>query len=709
VTVDPNAGLVDQRVRAFVDRAREQLAEKLQTSANGDEHRLKSAAFAVLCLQAWLSLDEEAAIDALTDGGQDIGVDALHIGDVVDGEFVVTVLQSKYSKSLEAKAGYPGNSIVRVVNTVRVLFDPAAAVAANSRLEELVAEVRGLILDGNIPEVRVLLCNNGKRWEANGEADITSSGLPSNRVTFSHLNHDKLIELLQRKKSVDAHLRLSGKAIVDDFDHRRVLVGRLPVSEVKALFDGSGDGLLDRNIRRYLGLRDNRVNLEIHRTLTDPKRRGNFYFFNNGITAVCQKFTHNALQGENWEVHVKGLQIVNGGQTSKTIQTTIDRNPSDYTKTYVLLRLYELSSDDDGLVDNITFATNSQNPVDLTDLRSNDPVQERLALALRDLGFEYKRKRDDQNVTTADTITAAVAAEAVMAVWRKRPHAAKFRRSRLFSDFYDEIFSEDLQAAHVILSVLVFRIIENERKRPRQRRPRFVQYASHFLAMIAGELLLQRAGVDREEVDHTTLVRLREALEADRAAIYSQAIRHLEVVLKRLGVDEGTPLQRVAAQFRRGDLLDPLQDELTKLARRKTETRKPSSSSARGKRPPRPSNPGAPATGTIQSFELNGKEHAILGALDLAAGGLHLADLGKKAFPSAGANRGNSWARNSVRKPLRLRLVEHVGKGKYTITAAGRRALGEAAGFGKHVQPNSRPEADRNGKVIVSQGWQQQT
>ena len=689
MTVDANAGLIDQRVRAFVDRARDQLIERLQASASGDEHRLKSAAFAVLCLQAWLSLEEDAAMDALTDGGQDIGIDAMHIGDVIDGEFVVTVLQSKYSKSLDGRAGYPANSIVRVASTVRILFDPGAHVAANSRLEELVAEVRGLILDGNIPEVRVLLCNNGKRWEVNGDADIAAAGLPPSRVTFCHINHDKLIELFQRKKSVEARLRLSGKAIVDDFDHRRVLVGRLPVSEVKALFDGNGDVLLDRNIRRYLGLRDNRVNQEIHKTLTDPARRGNFYFFNNGITAVCQKFSHNALQNENWEIHIKGLQIVNGGQTSKTIQTTILENPSDYTKTYVLLRLYELSSDDDGLIDNITFATNSQNPVDLTDLRSNDPVQERLALALKDLGFEYKRKRDEQTVATADTITAPVAAEAVMAVWRKRPHAAKFRRSKLFSDFYEDIFSEDLQATHVILSVLIFRIIENERKRPRQRRPRFVPYASHFLAMIAGELLLQKVGLERANVDHTALASARQVLEAERSAIYGQAITHLEAVLRRLGIDDSTSLQRVAAQFRRGDLLDPLEVELTKLTRRPTSQRKQKGLAEANPRRGRKPNPGAPVAAIEPMLELNEKEQAVLSALVASPNGLHLAALSTKAFPSASSAQANSWARNSVRKPLKYRLVEHSGKGTYRITTTGKRALGATIVSGHRVPPNS--------------------
>jgi hypothetical protein len=561
--VDINAGIIDQHVNSLVGRLRDEITQRIGKSK--DDHRIKSAAYAMLCLQHAMSADEESALDALTDGGDDAGIDALLIGDVVDGEFSTTIVQSKYSRNLEGRDGYPANSITRVIATVGMVFDPGRDLHVHPRLAELVTEVRGLILDGNIPEVRVLLCNNGRKWEPNGEAEIQSSGLAAKRVSFVHVNHDKIVGLLQKRRSIDTQLSLSGKAFVEDFDYRRVLVGKLPVSEVKSLFDVHGDTLLDRNIRRYLGLRDNRVNMGIHATLSDSGKRPNFYFFNNGITAVCSKFSYNALQQENWELSVSGLQIVNGGQTCKTIQRTLlDDASGDYTKTYVLLRLYEISSKDDAVVNNITFATNSQNPVDVTDLRSNDPVQERLALGLRDLGFEYKRKRDDQASGAPDVITSAVAAEAIMAVWRKRPNAAKFRRGKLFSDSYDDVFSDDLQPSHVVLSVLAFRLVENERKRPKRGgRPRFVPYASHFLAMVVGDLLLQSMSLTRETVSHLNVVELRTTFEKTKDKLYDSAVDQVAKALAGLGVTDETSLPRIAAQFRRGDLLEPLQKALS--------------------------------------------------------------------------------------------------------------------------------------------------
>jgi hypothetical protein len=287
--MDINAGIIDQRVSATAERLREDLIARLGPTAKNDPHRVKSGAFTLLCLQGLLAIDEDAALDALTDGSDDAGVDAIHVGDVVDNEFLVTLAQSKYSKSTDGTAGYPANAIVRIIATIRKMFDPGAALKVNERLEEQIAEVRSLILDGNLPDVRVLLCNNGRKWESNGQREIDESGLAKHRVTFQHVNHDLLIELLQKKKVIDARIGLSGKAVVEEFDYRRVMVGRVPVVEVKKLFDTHGDTLLDRNIRRYLGLKDKRVNLGIHNRLVAENRRGDFYF-------IQQRYHRNMYQ-----------------------------------------------------------------------------------------------------------------------------------------------------------------------------------------------------------------------------------------------------------------------------------------------------------------------------------------------------------------------------------------------------------------------------
>lgn len=97
-------------------------------------------------------------------------------------------------------------------------------------------------------------------------------------MDFYHFNHDSIVRILQRTKAVDATLQLSGQLIVEDMNYMRVLLGRVAVQHIADLFEQHGDRLLQRNIRRYLGLHSNRVNAAIHETLCSDKA-DKFYLY----------------------------------------------------------------------------------------------------------------------------------------------------------------------------------------------------------------------------------------------------------------------------------------------------------------------------------------------------------------------------------------------------------------------------------------------
>lgn len=176
---------------------------------------------------------------------------------------------------------------------------------------DLVEEARSLIRDGYIPQVRALACNNGLKWNPSAQEAIERSGF-GEQVTWEHVNHERLVNILQASKPVKDSLQLSRKAIVEDMEFSRVLVGRIAVTEIATLIERHGERLLERNIRRYLGLQGNRVNESIKQTLNSFDNR-NFYFYNNGITLTCDNFSYNALQDSDYQVRVENLQIINGG------------------------------------------------------------------------------------------------------------------------------------------------------------------------------------------------------------------------------------------------------------------------------------------------------------------------------------------------------------------------------------------------------------
>jgi AIPR protein len=309
-----NASIIDQRLVSIVNDIRQKSVEELHIQDNG---RIKSLAFVYLCVKTILDLEDDDSFDCLTEGGGDFGIDAMHISEEYDGEFTVSLFQAKYKNKLAGDSNFPQEGIESLINAIQYLFNPAAKLEhINQRLLTKVEEARSLIRDGYIPQVRALACNNGLQWNVSAQEAIERNGF-GDQVTWEHVNHEGLVKILQASKPVKDSLQLSGKAIVEDMEFSRVLVGRISVTEIAALIERHGERLLERNIRRYLGLQGNRVNEGIRDTLTSDEKN-NFYFYNNGITLTCESFSYNALQDGNYQVRVENLQIINGGQTCLT-------------------------------------------------------------------------------------------------------------------------------------------------------------------------------------------------------------------------------------------------------------------------------------------------------------------------------------------------------------------------------------------------------
>ena len=443
----------------------------------------------------------------------------------------------------------------KAVNTVKCVFDPEATIQLNEKSREKVDEIRSFILDGHIPYVTFVMLNNGLKWNQDGQNHIDNAFARQEQVHFVHYSHKNIMEYINRSVPIKTQLDFSGKAIQEDFNYKRVVLGRVSVREIYNIMEEFGDRLLEKNIRHYLGV--NTINEKIGKTLLSEEKRQNFFFFNNGITMICEKFSYNGLQDRNWNVKIDKVQIINGGQTCKTIYQTLKENPNvDFSQVYILVRLYEVNDDED-MIQDITYATNSQNPVDFRDLKSNDEIQKLLEISANDLGYIYKRKRDNHGNT--NVIPSTVAAEAVFAVWRGKPHLAKYKRNEFFDQYYDEIFS-NLNAAQMIIAVIIFRYCDSSRKRVsndaeiQSQRP----FSQYFLAYMVGKRLLKTLNIKLEKLTHENFTQVKSCLEEKIEEFYQEAETQLIEILKlyfnkdSLKEIDG---RTMAAVFRRFDIL----------------------------------------------------------------------------------------------------------------------------------------------------------
>jgi AIPR protein len=552
-----NTSIIDQRLTGVQNDICEQAKRELDIV---DPGRLKSLAFVYLCVQTTLDLDHSEAFDCLTEGGGDFGVDAMHITEVEGGEFGVILFQSKYKTKLDGSSHFEARGIEAMVNAIQHIFDPSSQLGViNERLKYKVEAVRSLIRDSALPRIRAIACNNGLCWNEAAQETITRANF-GNQVVWEHVNHDTLVGIMQRTAPVNETLRLTGKALVEDLNYSRVCLGRMAITEIATLIEQHGEQLLERNVRRYLGLHGNRVNQGISATL-ESDTPSNFYFFNNGLTLVCSDFAHNALQAGDYHIKVENLQIVNGGQTCmtifKTLKTMRDQGQQLPTDASVLVRIYKLPKDNEDIVLQITHATNSQNPVDLKDLRSNDAKQQQLETSLKALGFTYRRKRTDTVTPRPTDISSGTAAEAILAVWRNAPHQAKFFIRQHFGTLYDSIFTKELNGAQTVVAVLLYRVAENHRRRPESKDPPWVRYASCFIAMQMGKQLLKNLQVQLPELDHRNFATAQTLIENNVESYFDQAVQEIHNALKALYAGEVSQ-QQMSATFRRGDLIERL-------------------------------------------------------------------------------------------------------------------------------------------------------
>tara|TARA_R110002033_G_scaffold169394_1_gene210107 strand:+ start:1170 stop:2963 length:1794 start_codon:yes stop_codon:yes gene_type:complete len=118
--------------------------------------------------------------------------------------------------------------------------------------------------------------------------------------------------------------------------------------------------LFEENIREYLGGTSG-INKAIIGTLKNPNERGNFFYYNNGITIICDRAKADAKK-----VDIVNPQIVNGCQTVNSIAEvlkSIEKPETDFDDVYVMVKILILEKKNNSFYRDIVRYTNSQNSI----------------------------------------------------------------------------------------------------------------------------------------------------------------------------------------------------------------------------------------------------------------------------------------------------------------------------------------------------------
>lgn len=218
-----------------------------------------------------------------------------------------------------------------------------------------------------------------------------------------------------------------------------------------------------QNLRYFLG-RGGKINKEIIETIR-TKERDNFWYYNNGLTIVCDDF--NVREKESI-IHIENMQIVNGAQTTRSIyEALLDLGKERAANINVMCRIIKIKEDVD-LLDNIRDFNNRQNPTKSRDFISHNKLQLELQEKFKPLGYYYEIKRGEKSepsvesiikkrkLKVVDNLTVAQAQYSFMG----HPAEAKSQKSALLDledGFYNDIFPTGISANELLLSYLCYK------------------------------------------------------------------------------------------------------------------------------------------------------------------------------------------------------------------------------------------------------------
>lgn len=172
------------------------------------------------------------------------------------------------------------------------------------------------------------------------------------------------------------------KASSGNADYEAYLAS-IPGTLLADVYEKYGTRLLELNVRAFLGLRGRKsVNAGLRTTIRCLPHR--FLAYNNGIVATVDSMeVEDSGNGHFGIKSVRGLQIVNGGQTTASLHRAKRQDGANLDAISVPAKIICVGGADlDEMVAAVSKSANSQNTVQPADFSANDPfhvVVEKLA------------------------------------------------------------------------------------------------------------------------------------------------------------------------------------------------------------------------------------------------------------------------------------------------------------------------------------------
>lgn len=473
----------------------------LDTTKPAAEQQVKqlSRAFSAFVLHKLLDITPQEAALSVVDDFNDKGIDAVHYDE--DSE-TLYLLQAKLKESEQFKQ----EDALPFCEGVRLLIRQEFA-GFNKNFKNRQTAIEAALEACSHIKLIVPYTGDGISKTASDalQALLDDENLDEERLdkhvtyyTAAEVTHDLLAEQAYQPVHTDIALQKSEKIE----NPRATYYGVARLVDLVALHKNKGKALYERNIRYFLGSSRSDVNKAIKTTLRDAP--ADFFYLNNGVTAVCDLIEPKATKNGIKKFKVRGLSIINGAQTVASAAELVAQHPNcNIDDAKVMLTLIKAPADGP-FGKRVTKARNHQNPVQAANFASLDENQERLRQEVALLGFTYHYRpealaTDSQSISLDEALRALASQQGDprYAVWLKSEPA---RLTNPESAEYQALLPATLTGVAVVNAVLCHRAIRTlvvsyeQRAAARSQEKLIYRHAIHVITAVMMKRLRQRIG-----------------------------------------------------------------------------------------------------------------------------------------------------------------------------------------------------------------------
>lgn len=224
------------------------------------------------------------------------------------------------------------------------------------------------------------------------------------------------------------------------------IIVNVKATSIKSLYEKhSENGLFSYNLREHVA--DKSVDEGIEQTIKSDK--DNFWFYNNGITIGCEDF-----RKDGDKIKLYNFSIINGAQTTTKLgKSKLIDGKHDFSLVCKIVKSDLISEETKNFISKISEASNSQKPIKLRDLKSNDLQQLKLERGAASnkypLAIEIKRGVKAKNYNKVrekwQRVTNEYIGQLILSCILQKPGLARNSKNTIFSSkkLYTQVFVRD--------------------------------------------------------------------------------------------------------------------------------------------------------------------------------------------------------------------------------------------------------------------------